>query len=104
MSKQCFSIRVDTPRATHNLSCLDRKWQFRKTLSHAFRDTDYPTTIYGHSGKPRRILSVTLMIQRPYMAIQENLVTTFHDTDDPTTIYAHSGKCRCMLTMTLTIQ
>ena len=63
-----------------------------------------PTTIYGHSGKPRRKLSVTLTIQRPYMAIQENLIATFRDTDDPTTIYAHSGKCRCMLTVTLTIQ
>ena len=68
------SLRVDTPRATHNLSRLDRKWQFRKTLSHAFHDTDYPMTIYGHSRKPRHMLSMTLTIQRPYMAIQENVV------------------------------
>ena len=46
-----------------NLLRLDRKWQFRKTLSHAFHDTDYPTTIYGHSGKHRCMLTVTLTIQ-----------------------------------------
>ena len=49
-------------------SYLDRKWQFRKTSSHAFRDTDDPTTKYTHSGKPCCMLSVTLTIQRPYMA------------------------------------
>ena len=86
----------------------------QETLSHAFRDTDDPTTIHGHSGKPRRILSVTLMIQRPYMPIQENLVArymlsvtvtiqrpympiqeillhAFRDTDDPTTVYGRFG-------------
>ena len=89
--KQCFSIRVDIPRATHNLSRLDRKWQFRKTSSRAFRGTDYPMTIYGHSGKPRRILSVTLTIQRPYMPIQENSLHAFHDSDDPTTVYGRFG-------------
>ena len=77
MPKQCFSIRVATHRATHSLSRLDRKWQFRKTSSHAFRDTDYPMTIYGHLGKPHRMLFVTLMIQRPYMPIQENFVVCF---------------------------
>ena len=71
------SLFVSLPRATHNLSHFDRKWQFRKTSSHSFHDTNYPTTIYGHSGKPHRILSMTLMIQRPYMAIQENLVACF---------------------------
>ena len=43
-------------------------------MSHAFRDTDYPTTIYDHSGKPRRMLSMTLTIQQPCMPIQENVV------------------------------
>ena len=94
MPKQCFSIRVDTPRATHYLSRLDRKWQFRKichmlsvtlTIQRPYMaDIDDPTTIYGHSGKTSSHV--------------------FRDTDDPTTIYAHSGKCRCMLTVTLTIQ
>ena len=32
-----------------------------------FRDTDNPTTIYGHSGKLCHMLSVTLTIQRPYI-------------------------------------
>ena len=43
-------------------------WRLRKTLSHCFCDTDHPTTIYGDSGKLRRIVFVTLTIQQPYMA------------------------------------
>ena len=42
-------------------------WQFRKTSSHSFRDTDDPTNIYGNSGKLRQILSATLTIQQTYM-------------------------------------
>ena len=49
----------------------------QKTLSHCFRDTDHPTTIYGNSGKLCHIVFVTLTIQRPYMATQENFVTLF---------------------------
>ena len=100
-------------------------WQFRKTSSHSFRDTDDPTNIYGNSGKLRHILSATLTIQRTYMAIRENFVTSFPrhwrsnehiwqfgktsshsfcDTDDPTSIYGNSGKLRHILSATLTIQ
>ena len=46
-----------------------------KLSSHIFRDTDDPTTIYDHSGKLCRMLSMTLTIQQPYMAIQENFAT-----------------------------
>ena len=73
----------------------------------------------------RHIVSVTLTIQRTYMAIQENFVTlfprhwrsnehiwqfgktsshSFRYTDDPTNIYGNSGKLRHILSATLTIQ
>ena len=66
----------------------------------------------SNSKKLCNMLSVTLMIQRPYMAIQENLVAcfpwhwrsnnhiwpfrktsshAFRETDDPTTVYSRFG-------------
>ena len=42
-------------------------WPFRKTLLHTFCNTDDLMTIYGYSGKLCHMLSVTLMIQWPYM-------------------------------------
>ena len=42
-----------------------------------FHDTDNPPTIYGHSEKLCRILSAMLIIQWPYMVIQEKFVTCF---------------------------
>ena len=61
-------------------------------------------TIYGDSGKLRHIVFVTLTIQRPYMATQENFVISSRDTDHPTTIYGDSGKLRRIVFATLTIQ
>ena len=58
----------------------------------------------GNSGKLCYMLSITLTIQRPYMAIQETSSHAFRDTDDPTTIYADSGKPRYMFSVTLMIQ
>ena len=55
----------------------DRIWHSRKTSSNSFRDTDDPTTVYGTPGKLRHILSTTLTIQRPYMALQENFVACY---------------------------
>ena len=55
----------------------DHIWWFRKTSSHCFHDTNDPTTIYGDSGKLCHIVFVTLTIQRPYMATQENFVALF---------------------------
>ena len=55
-----------------------------KSMLHYFRETDSLMTTNGNSGKLCHMLSVTLTIQRPYMA--------------------YSGKLRNMLSMTLTIQ
>ena len=38
-----------------------------KSTLHYFHDTDNPMTAYGHSGKLCHMLSVTLMIQQPYI-------------------------------------
>ena len=82
-------------------------------------------TIYGTSGKLCHILSTTLTIQWPYLALQGNFVAccpwhwrsndhiwhfrktlshSFLNTDDPKTIFGTSGKLCRMLFVILTIQ
>ena len=42
-------------------------------MSHYFRDTDSPKTIYGNSEKLCHMRSVTMMIQQPYMGYYREL-------------------------------
>ena len=55
-------------------SVINARGSTQEIYAGLIRDTDNPTTIYGDLGKLRHIVFVTLTIQRPYMATQENFV------------------------------
>ena len=66
----------------------DHIWQFRKTSSDAFCDTDDPTTVYGRFEILQELLCYTRTC-KVWCLFPSSYA--FRDTDDPTTIYGRFG-------------